>query len=500
MPNHLHIDERTAGMGKITEPVIDVSDLLGAIEDNQCEDIRGVWDAISAQELVNNMRDSISLIIAHRNVPRNVVDFLEQLLREIGFKMFGFKKFIDYSEEKNPSQSVTDLFESNMQDEEVEQPVSFAPICVICDKNNHIISVNPAYIKATWLDTISQDRWRELVWAERANMPIWEKIQILSQETVEHTLYWKISKLYNEIYDTENLEKFLGSLEKINTGNSAGYVKILQMKITKRFHLWTSLWNKHIDGSIRVAMEINSKKNPKTGKRSADQNHPAIVRLRREAEGLYVPKKTPSFGLYTTMRHFHTLIERIIQLPLNTTISTNEQQELEATLSMLEKPNDLHKDVQLNIDKLLKIAIVADTIIDHSPFLVRWFDGTTHGFNRAFAEYTNPTPEELLQAAKNGTLIKEVYIGKRAIESCQSKACQSKIHNEEEFIKWKIDSLRKVPNYTCDFFPIRGGEKVRVVYNTSRYDQQWEDPNRTLSDDEVLRTFWIGTPTNFVEQ
>lgn len=42
MPNHLHIDERTAGMGKITEPVINVSDLLGIIEDDQCEDIRGV--------------------------------------------------------------------------------------------------------------------------------------------------------------------------------------------------------------------------------------------------------------------------------------------------------------------------------------------------------------------------------------------------------------------------------------------------------------------------
>lgn len=159
-------------------------------------------------------------------------------------------------------------------------------------------------------------------------------------------------------------------------------------------------------------MEINSQKNPKTGRHSVDQNHPAIVRLRREAEGLYVPKKTPSFGLYTIMRHFHTLIERIIQLPLNTTISTSEQQELETTLNMLEKPDDLYDDVKSNIDKLLKIAIVADTIIDRSPFLVRWFDGTTHGFNRTFAEYTNSTPEELLQAAKNDTLIKEVYIGK----------------------------------------------------------------------------------------
>lgn len=98
---------------------------------------------------MSNMRDITSLIIAHRNVPQNVVDFLEQLLREIEFKMFGFKKFIDYSEEKKPTQSVTDLFESNMQDEKVEQPANFAPICVICDKNNHIISVNPAYIKAT---------------------------------------------------------------------------------------------------------------------------------------------------------------------------------------------------------------------------------------------------------------------------------------------------------------------------------------------------------------
>jgi len=40
--NQLTLDERMAGMGKITEPVIDVSDLLGAIEDNQCEDIHGV--------------------------------------------------------------------------------------------------------------------------------------------------------------------------------------------------------------------------------------------------------------------------------------------------------------------------------------------------------------------------------------------------------------------------------------------------------------------------
>jgi len=50
-----------------------------------------------------------------------------------------------------------------------------------------------------------------------------------------------MSKLYNEIYDSENLEKFIGSLEKINKRESAGYVKILQMKITKKFHLWTSL-------------------------------------------------------------------------------------------------------------------------------------------------------------------------------------------------------------------------------------------------------------------
>lgn len=95
------------------------------------------------------MRDTISLIIAHRSVPKNVVDFLEQLLKEIEFKIFGFKKFIDYPEEKDPTKFVADLFESHMQDEEVEKPVSFAPICVICDKNNHIISVNPAYIKAT---------------------------------------------------------------------------------------------------------------------------------------------------------------------------------------------------------------------------------------------------------------------------------------------------------------------------------------------------------------
>jgi|GEM_PF-6413106 len=217
-------------------------------------------------------------------------------------------------------------------------------------------------------------------------------------------------------------------------------------------------------------MEINSQKNPKTGRRSADQGHPAIVRLKREAEGIRTPKKVPSFGLYNTIRRFHTLVDRIIQLPLNTTISTSKQQELKAVLSMLENPNDLHDGIQSDIDKLLKIAIVADTIIDHSPFLVRWFDGVNHGFNRSFAEYANPTTEGLLQAAKNGTLIKEVYIGKGVAEACQTKTCQLKIHNEEEFIQKKINSLRSTPNYTCDFFPIRGGEKTRVIYNTSRYD------------------------------
>lgn len=40
--NHLLINESTADMGKMTEPVISVSDLLEIIEDDQCEDMRGV--------------------------------------------------------------------------------------------------------------------------------------------------------------------------------------------------------------------------------------------------------------------------------------------------------------------------------------------------------------------------------------------------------------------------------------------------------------------------
>jgi len=38
--NHLTMNEQTADMGKMTEPVISVSDLLGTPEDDQCEDIR----------------------------------------------------------------------------------------------------------------------------------------------------------------------------------------------------------------------------------------------------------------------------------------------------------------------------------------------------------------------------------------------------------------------------------------------------------------------------
>ncbi|EKE26596.1 MAG: hypothetical protein ACD_4C00234G0004 [uncultured bacterium (gcode 4)] len=126
---------------------------------------------------------------------------------------------------------------------------------VIWNWNNEIEYVNYWYIKATWLDKISNGQWEKVLWSEKSQLNILEKIKLLSKTKIIHKKYWEINMLYALIYDDETLERVVckvNSLEKW-----PWYVdEHFKMKLTWRTLIWNTIKNQKFGWSVRTWLDV----------------------------------------------------------------------------------------------------------------------------------------------------------------------------------------------------------------------------------------------------
>lgn len=127
---------------------------------------------------------------------------------------------------------------------------------VVWNKEDYIEYVNLWYIKATWLDKLTKKDWIEQVWEANADLDITKKIKILSEEKIMHPKFWKISKLYNLIYDEETLEVVLNHIWTLEEEWSWYKDRIFKMKITWKSLMWNSKNNDLSGWSVRTWVDV----------------------------------------------------------------------------------------------------------------------------------------------------------------------------------------------------------------------------------------------------
>ncbi len=386
------------------------------------------WDSLEVINVVDEIRSIVLKLLIDKRANSELSEPFLKLHKRARFLAFWVERFFN-----NPSLNPDEDYES------------VKPLCVICDDNNHIQSVNKAYIEATWIDQLSDLElvnlaW-ESYWRQRDYLNI---IKLLSTEKVDHPVFWKVSKLYALIYDDENLAKVQKNLWSLHI--TQYYRALFRMKITWRLFLWSTIKNDSIKWNIRSAIDVET------------ENHPLLKRLEEESRLKNVDNAYMPYGFMKNITEYKYMIDKIL----------------------------LQWDVDFKLNELFRkvseFSIIGEQLINRSFFLIRSYDWENHYFNKEFSRNTDFNPTDLLKIMRDGTFMERVYWVPWKPNSAQ-------VADIYKFMASLIE--RKSYNYI--FSPHKNWKSLMIDYVTSRYDDSSSMPPN-ISDrvrfDELKNKFF----------